>query len=425
MDIQDPTAPLQLGNNNSPLDNFTDSYILFQETTRKYREAYEQLETQFESLTVKLEDTNIDLQKRVEERDRVTNYLNNILDSMSGGVLVVDLNGEITHFNQEAEDITGYKPTDVLGYPYIDTFGISEDRKLTAMHTLESGERLLNCEKSLKKADGTILPLGFSTSLLRDEQGTILGVVEVFNDLTEVKRLETEIQRVKTLAALGEMAATVAHEIRNPLGGIAGYAGMLERDLQANDPNRRLVHRITEGVGRLNRIVSSLLTYTRPLRLNTHPVNLVDVVEETLAFYAIDIERQSNNIEICRDFPNQPLICNLDPEQLQQVILNLLQNATQAMPEGGILSVKVFENGKFGTFCVSDTGTGMNEDIQEKLFTPFFTTKEDGTGLGLVTSKKIIDAHIGEIQVESEPKIGTRFFVTVPKKHIQRGTQND
>ena len=425
MSTQDPSRPLQLGNNNSPLDNFTDSYILFQETTRKYREAYEQLETQFESLTVKLEDTNIDLQKRVEERDRVTNYLNNILDSMSGGVLVVDLNGEITHFNQEAEDITGYKPTDVLGYPYIDTFGISEDRELTAMHTLESGERLINCEKSLKKSDGMILPLGFSTSLLRDQQGTILGVIEVFNDLTEVKRLETEIQRVKTLAALGEMAATVAHEIRNPLGGIAGYAGMLERDLQADDPNRRLVHRITEGVGRLNRIVSSLLTYTRPLRLNTHPVNLVDVVEETLAFYAIDIERQSNEIKILRDFPSQPLICNLDPEQLQQVILNLLQNATQAMPNGGILSVKVFENGKFGTFSVSDTGTGMNEDIQEKLFTPFFTTKEDGTGLGLVTSKKIIDAHIGEIQVESEPQIGTRFIVTVPKKHIQRGTKND
>ncbi|MEE3233619.1 MAG: ATP-binding protein [Candidatus Latescibacterota bacterium] len=419
MNTKDPVPPLKLGNSGSPLDNFTDSYILFQETTRKYREAYEQLEAQFESLTVKLEDTNIDLQKRVEERDRVTNYLNNILDSMSGGVLVVDLNGDITHFNQEAEDITGYKPSDVLGHPYEDTIGVSEGRELTAMRTLESGERLINREKSLKKADDTIIPLGFSTSLLRDEQGTILGAVEVFNDLTEVKRLEAEIQRVKTLAALGEMAATVAHEIRNPLGGIAGYAGMLERDLASDDPNRRLVHRITEGVGRLNRIVSSLLTYTRPLRLNAHPVNLVDVVEETLAFYAIDIERQRDDIEIQRNFPGKPLICNLDPEQLQQVILNLLQNATQAMPEGGTLSIRVFENDKNGTFCIGDTGTGMDEDVLEKLFTPFFTTKEDGTGLGLVTSKKIIDAHEGEIQVESEPNTGTQFFVTVPKKHTQ------
>jgi PAS domain S-box-containing protein len=419
MNTKDPVPPLQLGSSSSPLDNFTDSYILFQETTRKYREAYEQLEAQFESLTVKLEDTNIDLQKRVEERDRVTNYLNNILDSMSGGVLVVDLNGDITHFNQEAEDITGYKPSDVLGHPYTDTIGISEGRGLTAMHTLESGERLINREKDLKKANGNVIPLGFSTSLLRDEQGTILGAVEVFNDLTEVKRLEAEIQRVKTLAALGEMAATVAHEIRNPLGGIAGYAGMLERDLEADDPNRRLVRRITEGVGRLNRIVSSLLTYTRPLRLNTHPVDLVDVVEETLAFYAIDIERQRNDIEVQRDFPSEPMICNLDPEQLQQVILNLLQNATQAMSEGGTLSVKVFENEKNVTFCIGDTGMGMNEDVQEKLFTPFFTTKEDGTGLGLVTSKKIIDAHVGEIHVESEPDTGTRFFVTIPKKHTQ------
>ena len=417
MTAKDPSPPLQLGTSSNPLDKFTDSYILFQETTRKYREAYEQLEEQFESLTIKLEDTNIDLQKRVEERDRVTNYLNNILDSMSGGVLVVDLNGDITHFNQEAEDVTGFKPSDVLGYPYTDTIGVSQDPGLTAMYTLESGERLINREKELKKADGNVIPLGFSTSLLRDEQGTILGAVEVFNDLTEVKRLEAEIQRVKTLAALGEMAATVAHEIRNPLGGIAGYAGMLERDLKADDPNRRLVGRITEGVGRLNRIVSSLLTYTRPLRLNTHPVNLVDVVEETLAFYAIDIERQRDDIQIHRDFPAKPLICDLDPEQLQQVILNLLQNATQAMAQGGKLTVKVYENDKKATFCIGDTGQGMNEEVLGKLFTPFFTTKEDGTGLGLVTSKKIIDAHVGEINVESEPNTGTQFFVTVPKKH--------
>ena len=185
----DSTSPLHLGRSDNQLDNFTDSYVLFQETTRKYREAYEQLEAQFESLTVKLEETNVDLQKRVEERDRVTNYLNNILDSMSGGVLVVDLNSQITHFNQEAEELTGYEQDQVLGYPYADIIGLADGRQNTAMHTLDTGERLLNREKSLRRADGRIIPLGFSTSLLRDEQGTVLGVVEVFNDLTEVKRL--------------------------------------------------------------------------------------------------------------------------------------------------------------------------------------------------------------------------------------------
>jgi PAS domain S-box-containing protein len=164
----DSTSPLHLGRSDNQLDNFTDSYILFQETTRKYREAYEQLEAQFESLTVKLEETNVDLQKRVEERDRVTNYLNNILDSMSGGVLVVDLDGQITHFNQEAEELTGYEQDQVLGYPYADIIGLADGRQNTAMHTLDTGERLSNKEKSLRRADGRVIPLGFSTSLLRD-----------------------------------------------------------------------------------------------------------------------------------------------------------------------------------------------------------------------------------------------------------------
>ena len=411
----DSTSPLHLGRSDNQLDNFTDSYVLFQETTRKYREAYEQLEAQFESLTLKLEETNIDLQKRVEERDRVTNYLNNILDSMSGGVLVVDMNSQITHFNQEAEELTGYGQDQVLGYPYADIIGLADGRQNTAMHTLDTGERLLNREKSLRRADGRIIPLGFSTSLLRDEQGTVLGVVEVFNDLTEVKRLEAEVQRVNTLAALGEMAATVAHEIRNPLGGIAGYAGMLERDLSSEDPNRRLVHRIVEGVGRLNRIVSSLLTYTRPLRLNAYPVNLVELVEETTAFFEIDIERQRDDITLARSYESDTLICRLDPEQLQQVILNLLQNATQAMPEGGTLQIRVFSEGELNAFCIGDTGIGMETDVQEKLFTPFFTTKEDGTGLGLVTSKKIVEAHNGTIRVESQVGQGTQFYVHLPQ----------
>jgi PAS domain S-box-containing protein len=415
MNSSDQLSPLQLGKTDARLEDFTDSYILFQETTRRYREAYEELAARFESLTLKLEETNVHLQQSLEEKDRVSNYFNNILESLSGGVLVVDLDGEITFFNQEAEDLTGFEQKKVLGQPYAEIIGLEAGRQLSVLHTLDTGERLASQEKELQRADGRSIPLGFSTSLVRDEAGTILGALEVFNDLTEVKRLEAEVQRVHTLAALGEMAATVAHEIRNPLGGIAGYAGMLERDLDSGDPNRRLVHKITEGVSRLNRIVSSLLTYTRPLRLNIHPVNLVDLVEEATAFFAIDVERTREDIAIERHYPNGDLICRIDPEQLQQVILNLLQNAMQAMPEGGTIEVGVSLEGNHGVFSVGDTGHGMDAEVREKLFTPFFTTKEDGTGLGLVTSKKIIDAHNGQIRVDSEPGRGTRFSISLPQ----------
>ena len=415
MNSPNRTSPLQLGRTDGQLEDFTDSYILFQETTRRYREAYEELASKFESLTLKLEETNVHLQQSLEEKDRVSNYLNNILESLSGGVLVVDLDGEITFFNQEAEDITGFEQAKVLGQPYAKIIGLNAGRNLSVLHTLDTGERLASREKELAQPNGNTIPIGFSTSLVRDEAGTILGALEVFNDLTEVKRLEAEVQRVQTLAALGEMAATVAHEIRNPLGGIAGYAGMLERDLDSDDPNRRLVQKITEGVGRLNRIVVSLLNYTRPLRLNVHPVNLVELLEETTAFFAIDIERSREDIRIERDFPDGDLICRIDPEQLQQVILNLLQNAMQAMPDGGAIAVGLRVEENQGVLSVGDTGIGMADEVREKLFTPFFTTKEDGTGLGLVTSKKIIDAHNGKIRVDSEPGRGTQFSISLPQ----------
>jgi len=415
MNSPNRTSPLQLGRTDGQLEDFTDSYILFQETTRRYREAYEELASKFESLTLKLEETNVHLQQSLEEKDRVSNYLNNILESLSGGVLVVDLDGEITFFNQEAEDITGFEQAKVLGQPYAEIIGLNAGRNLSVLHTLDTGERLASREKELAQPNGNTIPIGFSTSLVRDEAGTILGALEVFNDLTEVKRLEAEVQRVQTLAALGEMAATVAHEIRNPLGGIAGYAGMLERDLDSDDPNRRLVQKITEGVGRLNRIVVSLLNYTRPLRLNVHPVNLVELLEETTAFFAIDIERSREDIRIERDFPDGDLICRIDPEQLQQVILNLLQNAMQAMPDGGAIAVGLRVEENQGVLSIGDTGIGMADEVREKLFTPFFTTKEDGTGLGLVTSKKIIDAHNGQIRVDSEPGRGTQFSISLPQ----------
>ena len=422
-----PQHTLALGATDAQLEEaFTDSYLLFKETTRKYMEAYRQLEEQFESLNIRLEETNLELRKTLEERsqaleekDQISSYLNNILESLSGGVVVVNPEGNITLFNHAAEAITGRSQEEVLFQPYAEIVGLDAGRDKSVLHTLESGAGMSNQEKELKRADGRSIPLGFSTSLVRDNEGHVHGAVEVFNDLTEVKRLEAELQRVHTLAALGKMAATVAHEIRNPLGGIAGFAALLERDLETEDPRRRLVHKITEGVARLNRIVTSLLNYTRPLKLNRHPVDLAQMVEEAAAFFEIDPERKRENIAIRRHFPADPTVCAIDPEQFQQIILNLLQNATQAMPDGGYIDIEIASTTGAGQvralLRIRDTGMGMDAEVREKLFTPFFTTKEDGTGLGLVTSKKIIDAHGGEIRVQSEPGNGTCFTISLPQ----------
>ena len=402
------------------LSKFTSSYAHFNKITQKLQKAYKALEEKFENLNLKLEETNIQLRQSLAEKDRISNYLNNILESLNSGVLVIDLNGGITLFNKAAEEILGYKTHQVLGKPYVKIMGKNVKKELTPLHTLKTGISHLNEEKEVETRKGKNIPLGFSTSLLTDSEGNHLGAVEVFFDLTHLKGLEQEITRVKTLAALGEMAATVAHEVRNPLGGIAGFAALLERDLEPDDPRKRLVNKIIEGVEILNRLVINLLNYTKAVKLNPQKLDFVKFLNDTLNFFQMDISSQSENISLRKHFPKEGIECCIDSEQFRQVILNVLRNSVQAMPKGGDIDVysesiplKQEDN---VILKISDNGEGMDKKTKEKLFTPFFTTKDGGTGLGLSTVKKIVEAHKGSVEIESQPGKGTTITVSFPKR---------
>ncbi|NKB67203.1 MAG: PAS domain S-box protein [Candidatus Latescibacteria bacterium] len=405
MDTTEPLSAQELGD---------ESYTLLNEASLKGVEAHQRqgLEDQFAWLRDKLEQTHLELGRSLQEKDRLSNYLNNILASLSSGVLVVDLEGRVILFNRAAEAITGRRQEAVLGASYAAVMGMEAGREKTVLHTLDTGRSLVNREKEMRGPNGVAVPLGFSTGLVRDEEGGAQGAVEVFTDLTEVKMLEAEVQRVHTLAALGEMAATVAHEIRNPLGGIAGFATLLERDLDGQDPKRQLVRKISQGVARLDRIVSSLLTYTRPLAIEARPLPLEGVVEEVASLFAAD--NAPEGIELRRRYADQETVCRIDPDQLQQVVMNLLRNARQAMPSGGTVEIVTGREGGLAVIEVGDTGVGMADDLLDKLFTPFFSTKEEGTGLGLIISKKIVEAHGGRIRVTSQVGAGTCFRVELP-----------
>jgi signal transduction histidine kinase len=240
----------------------------------------------------------------------------------------------------------------------------------------------------------------------------------------KLKHMEREMVRVKTLTALGEMAAVVAHEVKNPLGGIRGFAELLDRDLTPDDPRKRLVRKILEGVETLDRIVLSLLDYTKPIKLNPQKVEMVRFMDEVINFFEMDSSRKRSDIRIRKKYPPEDLGFHLDPEQFRQVMLNLLRNAEQAMPQGGEITVALNREDESSDhhptgknmliLDVSDTGTGMSKTTREKLFTPFFTTKEQGTGLGLSTVRKIVEAHRGDIQVKSEPGKGTSVRIKLP-----------
>ncbi len=213
------------------------------------------------------------------------------------------------------------------------------------------------------------------------------------------------------------MASNVAHELRNPLGGIGGYAALLERDLDIEDPRRDLVKKIIDGVEKLNRIATNLLVFTRPMRPQKRPVNLIQIIDEVLLMVEVELEQDENNIKIDKKYSGKKeKDISLDPEHFQQVFLNLIKNAVQSMENEGeiVVDLRNDTEAKFLEIMVRDSGCGIDEDYLQKLFLPFFTTKADGTGLGLSIVKKIMDAHSGEIRVESEINKGTTFKIRFP-----------
>ncbi|HVP36396.1 MAG TPA: ATP-binding protein, partial [Terriglobales bacterium] len=335
---------------------------------------------------------------------------------------------KIALFNRAAEEITGYKADEVLNQPYLEIMGKGVDLASTPVHTLRAETSHLSEEKEIWTKFETKVPLGYSTSLLKDSEGNLLGAVEVFFDLSKIKKLEDEIARVRTLAALGEMAATVAHEVKNPLGGISGFADLLYRDIEEGDPKKNYVKKVIEGVDILNRIVMNLLDYTRSIKLDLRPIDFVKFLDEVVGFFEMDIQREKKKIKIERLFPEGKCNCLLDAEKFKQVVLNLLYNASQALPDGGLIQlsadpeIRQNENkipksmtGQMVSLKIKDNGVGMSEEVMNKLFTPFFTTKEKGTGLGLSTVKKIVQAHKGEIEVESKLGKGTTVTIFIPR----------
>jgi PAS domain S-box-containing protein len=401
---------------------FAESYDLFAETLSRLEGSYRTLSERFNALNQELEGTNRRLQESLSEQERLSGYLNNLLESLGSGVVAVDGEGCTTLFNRAASDMLGVAPDDAIGKPVSQVLGEAGAQLALA---LEGAAPVRSAEKTLQDQAGRAVPVRYSTSRIASAGPAPAGAVETFDDISQLQELSKQASRVSTLTALGEMAATVAHEIRNPLGGIGGFAGLLERDLDVEDPRRRLVKKIVEGVESLNRMVTNLLNYTRPLQLNLRPVDFLEVVEDCLGFFEIDAGNRLDNVELCREFPMGTVPCKTDPEQIQQIVLNLLHNAVQAMPSGGQIRVGVSEaderaeagglSGPCITLIVVDSGIGMTDEVKEKLFMPFFTTKEDGNGLGLATARKVIEAHGGEILVDSVPHQGSTFTLFIPK----------
>jgi signal transduction histidine kinase len=298
---------------------------------------------------------------------------------------------------------------------------------------------LREVESVWQDASGAEIPVGVSASRLRNRWGELMGGVLVVRDLRETKRRIAELQAATTAAraraeelqkanadlerlqdeliqaakmsSLGRLAAGVAHELNNPLGGITLYADLLAEDMPAEDPRRRTVEKIAAQTTRCRKIVRALLDFARPATSAARPVDVNIVLRETMNI--LEGQQMFHNVEVRRDFAGRLPLIQGDPDQLRQAFVNLVLNAVEAMGGRGVLSLasRMAEDGQGVVVSVGDTGCGIATEHMERLFEPFFTTKEGGTGLGLPITYGIVKRHNGTIEVRSEVGKGTTFKV--------------
>ncbi|HTG88298.1 MAG TPA: ATP-binding protein, partial [Pyrinomonadaceae bacterium] len=335
-----------------------------------------------------------------------------IVASIRSGVVTTDLEGHIYTFNAAAQEITGYSEEAIRGQDASILFGDIKDHIGEASRS-EKGATVPRFETSCLTSEGMRLRLGYSVSPLSSEAGETTGMVITFQDLTQVRSLEETSRRQDRLAAIGRMAASIAHEIRNPLAAMRGSIQMLRSEVESDSSQAELMEIILRESDRLNQIITDFLSYARPRSLVQARVDVGDLLHQTFALMRHSPEIGANQI-IEAEGPDERIFANADEGQLKQVFWNLARNALQAMPQGGTLRATLEKNSHDRLrIAFSDTGRGMTPDQVEHLFEPFSSTT-GGTGLGLSIVYQIIRDHGGTINVRSREGQGTTITVELP-----------
>jgi PAS domain S-box-containing protein len=359
---------------------------------------------------------------------RVEAFNDYVLSSIATGILVVDLASKVIYVNREAGEILEIEADELVGRPLLTVPRffpmvplINDHRKNNP--SLEISRRQV--EASLTRLDGTELPLGFTITNLTNEVKTVLGYVIVFRDLTEITRLKKLAKRSETLAAIGTMAAGVAHEIRNPLHAIRASVELIKFKLAKDKPVDDYLEIIFREVERLNRIVEDILTFSRDTKISTSPVDVNSFLSRRQGMFGCP-EGMSLELRLAQDLPRIPV----DSDKLLQVLMNLARNAFEAMNDGGCVEISTtlvnnpsfvdprsVVSNEFVRIDIKDDGPGIPLEDLGHIFEPFFSKrkrKTEGTGLGLPICQKIVEAHCGYLDVSSVLGEGTCFSIFLP-----------
>src|SRR3989454_5145265 len=339
-----------------------------------------------------------------------------IVESIRSGVVTTDLQGRIYTFNAAAEEITGYKLADVRGQDASIFFGDMTRQIAASMNAAATGNVSPRFQADCLTPNGWALRLGFTIAPLFAESGETSGLVITFQDLTDIRALEETSRRQDRMAAVGRLAASIAHEIRNPLAAMRGSIQMLRSEMDGNTEQAQLMEIILRESDRLNKIVADYLNYARPRPAELKNVDISALVADTFRLLRNSAELSVGHV-LEEDLPSRPAIVSGDPEQLKQACWNIARNALKSMPEGGKFSVSLSEvDGNRLRLSFSDTGCGMTPEQVERLFEPF-TSTTGGTGLGLSIVYQIIRDHSGKINVRSLQGEGTTITIELPVTH--------
>ena len=349
---------------------------------------------------------------------RIRAFSDNLVENMPIGLLAIDSDGNVSSFNQTAELILQLSADELLGKK-ADQVLPQQLRPL--IDKLNPDVKIIEKEIDCPVPDGNRISLEAIATLLEEEDGTFGGYAILFRDLSEIKRLRTEIERSQRLASIGRLAAGIAHEIRNPLSSIKGFATYFKERYKDVPEDQKTAEIMIQEVERLNRVISQLLEFARPMNIRLKPTSMRILIQHSLKM--IGGQAGEKNIKINPDISLEMDEVLIDPDRINQVLLNLYLNAIEAMDDGETLYVRLFgDDPGWVKIEISDTGSGIQKKDLEKIFDPYFTTKPSGTGLGLAIVHRIMEAHNGEVNIKSEQGKGTTVSIILPASEGKAGS---
>ncbi len=359
------------------------------------------------------------LQEKETAFDQLDLLHRSIIESVDTGILTINLRGQIKSFNRAAEEITGYSFAEVEDKNIVDLFPEYGDL-LENIHTGDHPDsQQSRVEMYIESHEKKPLTLGCSVSFLNDGTEKRIGDILVFQDLTAIKKMELILEKNRRLAFIGEMAAGLAHEMRNPLASISGSIQVLHKSLPLNETDERLMQIILRGKDQLESFMRDFLLLSRPTPGIPEMIKITDIIEDILESIRY-LPDWRDDIQVIKSLQDHLPFIRANKTEIRQLIWNVLMNAIQSMPNGGRVTIETGKDttdisaGQFLEIKISDNGQGIMENDLGKIFEPFYTTREKGTGLGLAIVNRIVEGHAGKIKVDSRSGEGTTFTIWLP-----------